>query len=59
MTLETKDLVLRTVNNDDITEVARMWDFQYGDTGVITACDSEQETYNEEIPLPDELYADL
>jgi len=28
---------------------------QYGDTGVITAGDLEQETYNEEIPLPDEL----
>jgi len=29
--------------------------FQYGDTGVITAGDLEQETYEEEIPLPDEL----
>jgi len=29
--------------------------FQYGDAGVITAGDLEQETYNEEIPLPDEL----
>lgn len=29
--------------------------YQYGDTGVITAGDLEQETYNEEIPLPDEL----
>jgi len=29
--------------------------FQYGDTGVITAGDLEQETYDEEIPLPDEL----
>ena len=29
--------------------------FQYGDTGVITAGDLDQETYLEEIPLPDEL----
>jgi len=28
---------------------------QYGDAGVITAGELEQETYNEEIPLPDEL----
>ena len=28
---------------------------QYGDTGNITAGDLEQETYDEEIPLPDEL----
>jgi len=30
MTLETKDLILRTVNNDDIEEVARMWEFGKG-----------------------------
>ena len=29
--------------------------FQYGDTGAITAGELEQETYEEEIPLPDEL----
>lgn len=29
--------------------------YQYGDTGLITAGDLEQETYDEEIPLPDEL----
>ena len=28
---------------------------QYGDVGAITAGELEQETYNEEIPLPDEL----
>ena len=28
---------------------------QYGDSGVITAGELEQETYNEEIPLPEEL----
>lgn len=28
---------------------------QYGDTGVVTAGELEQETYEEEIPLPDEL----
>ncbi|MCL2058149.1 MAG: ATP-binding protein [Oscillospiraceae bacterium] len=29
--------------------------FQYGDAGVVVAGELEQETYNEEIPLPDEL----
>jgi len=29
--------------------------FQYGDAGVITAGELDQETYDEEIPLPDEL----
>jgi len=29
--------------------------FQYGDAGIITAGELDQETYNEEIPLPDEL----
>ena len=30
--------------------------FQYGDMGVVTASELEQESYHEEIPLPDELY---
>jgi len=29
--------------------------FQYGDTGIVTAGELEQETYREEIPLPEEL----
>ena len=29
--------------------------FQYGDAGIITAGELDQETYDEEIPLPDEL----
>jgi hypothetical protein len=29
--------------------------YQYGDTGVITAGELDQEAYNEEIPLPDEI----
>ena len=30
MELYTNDLVLRTVTNNDISEVARMWDFENG-----------------------------
>lgn len=37
MELHTKDLILRTVNYDDLSEVARMWAFEKGPVSLLDA----------------------
>ena len=40
MELQTEDLVLRTVTETDVSEVARMWDFEHGEIALDAAFDA-------------------